>query len=228
MMLFGYGNFELHNKPFEKINGIILLNVRHKSDTFVKYTRHICELKPCMGYGIPINCNNEKFKGKFKDPSGPAPRGARLAVFLKTPGECYVLVCHHFTRDLVFPGGGADINEDPKDTAIRETLEETGYQITDKTSLRVVNALAFPYHMSMYEDTFEHNAVNLLFACIVQADTLPTNLYPTEKEDDILGSKFIKYNDILTQDNVTIVSLPVAVNKGIKDNVKKAFEVVNK
>lgn len=230
--VFGHNNFPLGDDPYGGINGIILLNVKHRSLLFNKYTRRVCDLMPEMGYGIPINSNSEKFARKFKDPSGPASRGARLAVFIKVENEndeLYVLVCQHKTRGTLFPGGGADVDEDLHNTARRETTEETGFVVDPSIELHLVNALAFPYHLGIDENTFERCGLNILYACEMRVKSLPENLVPTEKEDDIVGSRFVKCSELLSSTTVDVLpspNKPSSVGGIFKESLQRARDLL--
>ena len=63
---------------------------------------------------------------------------------------------HHRDREVFYwlPGGGLDPGEDPRDTAVREVLEETGYDVV-LGELLGIDSLVIPAAERLSGDTSE-------------------------------------------------------------------------
>lgn len=94
-----------------------------------------------------------------------------------------------------FPGGEVEANEDPKDTAVRETFEETGLVVDD---LRVIDT------RFVYSELDESNVLMVFFEAHTENSEVKLSLEHSEhqwvKIDDITS---VEIPEILSQ----IVSL---------------------
>lgn len=88
---------------------------------------------------------------------------------------------------LEIPGGLVDLGEEPKEAAMRECLEETGYRVTDATSLGVLrpNPALFPNKLYTY---LARGAVQVAEISNTATEETRLELIPLDDLDGLLRS----------------------------------------
>ena len=109
------------------------------------------------------------------------------AVIFNEKGE--VLLCKRISsKDFwhnkwEFPGGTIEFGEDPRQTAVRETKEETGVNIK----------LLSDYPMVL---NYEHKDANEDYVCIAYPAKYLDGIINTEKDDGVSEAKWFKIDEI--------------------------------
>lgn len=98
----------------------------------------------------------------FNDPSAPAVNSVVPSVTVAIRDDAgRILLIHKVDNDLwALPGGGHDPGERITDTAIRETLEETGIEVE---IMRLVGIYTNPRHVIAYDDGEVRQQFSLCF-----------------------------------------------------------------
>lgn len=110
----------------------------------------------------------------FNDPS--APKANRIvpsvtAVALNEAGE--VLLIHKTDNNLwALPGGGVDVGESVADAAVRETKEETGFDV-EVTGL--IGLYTNPAHVMAYDDGEVRQQFSICFTAKITGGELRTS-----------------------------------------------------
>jgi ADP-ribose pyrophosphatase YjhB (NUDIX family) len=110
----------------------------------------------------------------FNDPNAPKPNSivpSVTAVALNEAGE--VLLIHKTDNDLwALPGGGVDVGESVADAAVRETKEETGFDV-EVTGL--VGLYTNPAHVMAYDDGEVRQQFSICFTAKITGGKLRTS-----------------------------------------------------
>lgn len=110
----------------------------------------------------------------FNDPKAPKANSivpSVTAVALNEAGE--VLLIHKTDNDLwALPGGGVDVGESVADAAVRETKEETGFDV-EVTGL--VGLYTNPAHVMAYDDGEVRQQFSICFTAKITGGELRTS-----------------------------------------------------
>ncbi|MFI2346881.1 NUDIX hydrolase [Streptomyces sp. NPDC019443] len=110
----------------------------------------------------------------FNDPKAPQANSivpSVTAVALNEAGE--VLLIHKTDNDLwALPGGGVDVGESVADAAVRETKEETGFDV-EVTGL--VGLYTNPAHVMAYDDGEVRQQFSICFTAKITGGELRTS-----------------------------------------------------
>ncbi|CAM5533426.1 NUDIX domain-containing protein [Streptomyces viridochromogenes] len=110
----------------------------------------------------------------FNDPTAPKANSivpSVTAVTLNDAGE--VLLIHKTDNNLwALPGGGVDVGESAPDAAVRETKEETGFNV-EVTSL--VGIYTNPAHVMAYDDGEVRQQFSICFRARIVGGELRTS-----------------------------------------------------
>ncbi|MFF4229006.1 NUDIX hydrolase [Streptomyces sp. NPDC001820] len=110
----------------------------------------------------------------FNDPKAPKANSivpSVTAVALNEAGE--VLLIHKTDNDLwALPGGGVDVGESVADAAVRETKEETGFDV-EVTGL--VGLYTNPAHVMAYDDGEVRQQFSICFTAKITGGELQTS-----------------------------------------------------
>lgn len=110
----------------------------------------------------------------INDPSAPKANSivpSVTAVALNEAGE--VLLIHKTDNDLwALPGGGVDVGESVADAAVRETKEETGFDV-EVTGL--VGLYTNPAHVMAYDDGEVRQQFSICFTAKITGGELRTS-----------------------------------------------------
>ncbi|WP_327680238.1 NUDIX hydrolase [Streptomyces sp. NBC_00467] len=110
----------------------------------------------------------------FNDPKAPKANSivpSVTAVALNEAGE--VLLIHKTDNDLwALPGGGVDVGESVADAAVRETKEETGFDV-EVTGL--VGLYTNPAHVMAYDDGEVRQQFSICFTAKILGGELRTS-----------------------------------------------------
>ncbi|GGW73434.1 NUDIX hydrolase [Streptomyces xantholiticus] len=110
----------------------------------------------------------------FNDPNAPKANSivpSVTAVALNEAGE--VLLIHKTDNDLwALPGGGVDVGESAADAAVRETKEETGFEV-EVTGL--VGLYTNPAHVMAYDDGEVRQQFSICFTAKIIGGELRTS-----------------------------------------------------
>lgn len=110
----------------------------------------------------------------FNDPDAPKANSivpSVTAVAVNEGGE--VLLIHKTDNDLwALPGGGVDVGESAPDAAVRETKEETGFDV-EVTSL--VGIYTNPAHVMAYDDGEVRQQFSICFRARIVGGELRTS-----------------------------------------------------
>lgn len=110
----------------------------------------------------------------FNDPNAPKANSivpSVTAVALNDAGE--VLLIHKTDNDLwALPGGGVDVGESAPAAAVRETKEETGFDV-EVTSL--VGIYTNPAHVMAYDDGEVRQQFSICFRARIVGGELRTS-----------------------------------------------------
>jgi ADP-ribose pyrophosphatase YjhB (NUDIX family) len=110
----------------------------------------------------------------FNDPNAPKANSivpSVTAVALNEAGE--VLLIHKTDNDLwALPGGGVDVGESAADAAVRETKEETGFEV-EVTGL--VGLYTNPAHVMAYDDGEVRQQFSICFTAKITGGELRTS-----------------------------------------------------
>ncbi|NUK52446.1 NUDIX domain-containing protein [Streptomyces lunaelactis] len=110
----------------------------------------------------------------FNDPKAPKANSivpSVTAVALNEAGE--VLLIHKTDNDLwALPGGGVDVGESVADAAVRETKEETGFDV-EVTGL--VGLYTNPSHVMAYDDGEVRQQFSICFTAKILGGELRTS-----------------------------------------------------
>ncbi|MCX3058875.1 NUDIX hydrolase [Streptomyces beihaiensis] len=110
----------------------------------------------------------------FNDPNAPKANSivpSVTAVALNEAGE--VLLIHKTDNDLwAVPGGGVDVGESAPDAAVRETKEETGFDV-EVTGL--VGIYTNPAHVMAYDDGEVRQQFSICFRTRITGGELRTS-----------------------------------------------------
>jgi ADP-ribose pyrophosphatase YjhB (NUDIX family) len=110
----------------------------------------------------------------FNDPHAPKANSivpSVTAVALNEAGE--VLLIHKTDNDLwALPGGGVDVGESVADAAVRETKEETGFDV-EVTGL--VGLYTNPAHVMAYDDGEVRQQFSICFTAKITGGELRTS-----------------------------------------------------
>jgi ADP-ribose pyrophosphatase YjhB (NUDIX family) len=110
----------------------------------------------------------------FNDPNAPKANSivpSVTAVALNEAGE--VLLIHKTDNDLwALPGGGVDVGESVADAAVRETKEETGFDV-EVTGL--VGLYTNPAHVMAYDDGEVRQQFSICFTARIVGGELRTS-----------------------------------------------------
>lgn len=103
---------------------------------------------------------NEKIESVFKNripkPIGEFKKSAVLILLLEENGEIFMILekralnLRQQPGDICFPGGKCELNETPKETALRETIEELNISKEDINFIGEMDYLITPYNSIMY------------------------------------------------------------------------------
>ncbi|MEV6784631.1 NUDIX domain-containing protein [Streptomyces sp. NPDC051098] len=115
----------------------------------------------------------------FNDPKAPKANNivpSVTAVALNEAGE--VLLIHKTDNDLwALPGGGVDVGESVADAAVRETKEETGFDV-EVTGL--VGLYTNPAHVMAYDDGEVRQQFSICFTAKILGGELRTSIESRE------------------------------------------------
>ncbi|NUK70676.1 NUDIX domain-containing protein [Streptomyces lunaelactis] len=110
----------------------------------------------------------------FNDPKAPKANSivpSVTAVAVNEAGE--VLLIHKTDNDLwALPGGGVDVGESVADAAVRETKEETGFDV-EVTGL--VGLYTNPAHVIAYDDGEVRQQFSICFTAKITGGELRTS-----------------------------------------------------
>ncbi|MFE1849075.1 NUDIX hydrolase [Streptomyces sp. NPDC059489] len=110
----------------------------------------------------------------FNDPNAPKANSivpSVTAVALNEVGE--VLLIHKTDNDLwALPGGGVDVGESVADAAVRETKEETGFDV-EVTGL--VGLYTNPAHVMAYDDGEVRQQFSICFTARIVGGEMRTS-----------------------------------------------------
>lgn len=98
------------------------------------------------------------------DPHAPEPNSVVPSVVaVVQDAENRVLMIHKTDNDKwALPGGGHEIGESITDSVVRETLEETGYDVAVET---LTGTYTNPRHVMAYDDGEVRQQFSLAFRC---------------------------------------------------------------
>lgn len=111
----------------------------------------------------------------------------KASVMIIKKNDLFLAITRGLNSDLIgFPGGKTEVGESPKETAIRECFEETGFLVSNCIELftDIVNG----------EQDFETTAFFATNFSGSLKESDEGNLFWTTKEDFINKSPFAKFN----------------------------------
>ncbi|MFL0267726.1 NUDIX hydrolase [Candidatus Clostridium radicumherbarum] len=136
---------------------------------------------------------------------GEYKRSAVMLLLYEEDGETYLIFeerahnLRHQPGDICFPGGKIEKNEIPKETAIRETMEELNLKSEDMDLIGEMDYFVSPYGSIMYPFV---------------AKTKAHNIYPSKDEVDHIIKVPIKF---------FLENEPLSYDMEIAPNLKEDF-----
>jgi len=115
----------------------------------------------------------------YNDPAAPAPNSLVPAASAIVPDDGGKILLQRRTDNGLWalPGGGMELGESIRDTAVREVHEETGLSVRP---LYIVGVYSDPRHVFAYDDGEVRQEYSVCLACEVVSGTLRISDESTE------------------------------------------------
>ncbi|MFI9061480.1 NUDIX hydrolase [Streptomyces sp. NPDC053429] len=110
----------------------------------------------------------------FNDPDAPAANSIVPSVtVVACNAEGALLLIHKTDNDLwALPGGGVDVGESAPEAAVREALEETGFEVR---IIGLVGLYTNPHHVMAYDDGEVRQQFSICFAAEITGGSARTS-----------------------------------------------------